>query len=65
MHRRHFIQSMAAAGAGAAIGRRAHAVTQGWRRFEITYRINMSGSGAPVRCGCGFRYLRMRLIISG
>jgi hypothetical protein len=37
MHRRHFMQSVAAAGAAAAIGRRAHAATTGWRRFEITY----------------------------
>jgi transglutaminase-like putative cysteine protease len=49
MHRRHFIQNMAAAGAAAAIGRRAHAATTGWRRFEITYHISMSGSGTPVR----------------
>ncbi len=49
MHRRNFIKSMAAAGAAASIGRRAHAATTGWRRFEITYHISVSGSGAPVR----------------
>lgn len=49
MHRRNFIKSMAAAGATAAIGRRAHAVTNGWRQFEIIYRVSMKDSGAPVR----------------
>ena len=49
MHRRHFMESLAAAGAAAAIGRRAHAVSKGWRQFEVTYHISVSGSGAPVR----------------
>ena len=49
MHRRHFMQSLAAAGAAAAIGRQAHAATTGWRRFEITYHIRISDAGAPVR----------------
>ena len=49
MHRRNFIKSMAAAGATAAIGRRAHAVAKGWREFEIVYRISMKQSRAPVR----------------
>jgi hypothetical protein len=49
MRRRNFIKSVAAAGAVAAIGRRAHAVAKGWREFEIVYRISMKESGAPMR----------------
>jgi transglutaminase-like putative cysteine protease len=49
MHRRNFIKSMAAAGAVAAIGRRAYAVGKGWREFEIVYRVSMKDSGAPLR----------------
>ncbi|HEX4185966.1 MAG TPA: transglutaminase family protein [Stellaceae bacterium] len=49
MHRRNFIKSMSAAGAVAAIGRRAYAVGKGWREFEIVYRVSMKDSGAPLR----------------
>ena len=49
MHRRNFIKSIAAAGATAAIGRRAYAVEKGWREFEIVYRVSIKQSGAPVR----------------
>jgi transglutaminase-like putative cysteine protease len=48
MQRRDFIKIMAA-GAIAPVGRRAHAAAQGWREFEITYRINIKDSAAPVR----------------
>ena len=43
MQRRDFIKSIVAAGASAAVGRRAHAVPQGWREFEITYVITLKG----------------------
>jgi transglutaminase-like putative cysteine protease len=49
MHRRNFVKSMAAAGAVAVIGRRAHAVANGWRQFEIAYRVSLKDSGAPAR----------------
>jgi hypothetical protein len=48
MQRRDFIK-IVAAGAIAPVGRRAHAAAQGWREFEITYRINIKDSAAPVR----------------
>jgi hypothetical protein len=49
MQRPDFIKSMAAAGAIAAVGRRAHAAPQGWREFEITFRISIKDPAAPVR----------------
>jgi transglutaminase-like putative cysteine protease len=49
MQRRDFIKSMAAAGAIAAVGRRAHAAPKGWREFEITFRISIKDPAAPVR----------------
>jgi transglutaminase-like putative cysteine protease len=49
MHRRNFVKSMAAAGVITAIGKRADAVANGWREFEIVYGISMTGSDAPVR----------------
>src|SRR5215472_8697992 len=41
MQRRDFIKSAVAAGIIGAVGRRAHTAETGWRRFEITYRINI------------------------
>jgi transglutaminase-like putative cysteine protease len=49
MQRRDFIKSMAAVGAIAAVGRRAHAVPQGWREFEITYLVTLKDATPPVR----------------
>src|SRR4051812_6648902 len=49
MHRRDFIRSMAAAGAVAAVGRRSYAVPQGWRQFEVTYRITLTDASGPAR----------------
>jgi transglutaminase-like putative cysteine protease len=49
LQRRDFIKSMAAAGAIAAVGRRAHAAPQGWREYEITFRISIEDPAAPVR----------------
>ena len=47
MHRRNFIKSMTAAGAIAAIGRRAHALEKGWREFEIDHAF--SPDTGPLR----------------
>jgi len=41
MQRRDFIKSAAAAGLINTVGWDAHATDTGWRRFEITYRINI------------------------
>src|ERR1700674_147421 len=49
MQRRDFIKSIVAAGASAAVGRRAHAVPQGWREFEITYVIALKDATAPAQ----------------
>lgn len=49
MQRRDFIKSIVAASASAAVGRRAHAVPQGWREFEITYIITLKDASAPAR----------------
>src|SRR5260221_4036311 len=49
MQRRDFIKSMVAGGAIAAVGRRAHAVPQGWREFEITYVITLKDATAPAQ----------------
>jgi transglutaminase-like putative cysteine protease len=49
MQRRDFIKSMAAAGAITAVGRRAHAVPQGWREFEIAYSITLKDATPPAR----------------
>jgi hypothetical protein len=46
MQRRDLINSMVAGGAIAAVGRRAHAVPQGWREFEITYVITLKDATA-------------------
>ena len=48
MQRRDFIKSAAAAGIIGTVGRWAHAGETGWRRFEITYRINMKEHPAGV-----------------
>jgi transglutaminase-like putative cysteine protease len=49
MQRRDFIKNIAAAGAITAIGRRAHAVPQGWREFEIAYSITLKDATPPAR----------------
>src|SRR5580658_7249171 len=49
MQRRDFIKSIVAAGASAAVGRRAHAVPQGWREFEITYVITLKDASVPAK----------------
>jgi len=49
MQRRDFIRSAAAAGVIAALGSRAHAIPQGWRKFEITYRITLKDASVPAR----------------
>ena len=49
MHRREFITGIAAALPIAAFTRRAAAVPQGWREFEITYKIALKDAQPPVR----------------
>jgi transglutaminase-like putative cysteine protease len=48
MQRRDFIKSVAAAGIIGTVGRRAHTAETGWRRFEITYRINIKDSDSDT-----------------
>ena len=48
MQRRDFIKSAAAAGIIGTVGRRAHTAETGWRRFEITYRINIKDSDSDT-----------------
>src|SRR6516225_9220500 len=48
MQRRDFIKSVAAAEIIGAAGRRAHATETGWRRFEVTYRINIKDPDADT-----------------
>jgi transglutaminase-like putative cysteine protease len=49
MRRRDVLKSMAAAGALSAVGRRAQAVPQGWREFELTYSIGLKDATPPAR----------------
>jgi transglutaminase-like putative cysteine protease len=49
MLRRDFFTAIAAAGTFAALGRGALAAPEGWRRFEITYRINLQEQKTPAR----------------
>ena len=49
MRRRDFMTSLAAAGTVATVGRWAHTAAKGWRKFEITYRIDIKDSPAAVR----------------
>ena len=49
MLRRDFFTTMAAAGTFAALGRGALAAPEGWRRFEITYRLNLQEQKTPAR----------------
>ena len=49
MQRRDFIKSMVAAGASAAVGRRAHAFPEGSRGFEITYVITLKDASVPAQ----------------
>jgi transglutaminase-like putative cysteine protease len=49
MQRRDFIKSIVAAGVSVAVGRRAHAVPQGWREFEITYVITLNDASVPAQ----------------
>jgi transglutaminase-like putative cysteine protease len=48
MRRRDFIKSAVAAGIIGAAGRRAHTAEAGWRRFEITYRINIKDADSDT-----------------
>ena len=49
MLRRDFFTAMAAAGTLAALGRGALAARERWRRFEITYRLNLQEQKTPAR----------------
>jgi hypothetical protein len=52
MHRRDFIRSMAVAGAVVAVGKGSYAAPEGWRQFEVTYRITLKdASGASTIMG--------------
>jgi len=44
-----FIKGLAAAGGVAALGRRAEAVPEGWRQFEITYKVALKDQKMPTR----------------
>ena len=48
MQRRDFIKSVAATGIIGTMGRRANTEESGWRRFEITYRINIKDADADT-----------------
>jgi transglutaminase-like putative cysteine protease len=49
MLRRDFFTALAAAGTFAALGRGALAAPEGWRRFEITYRLNLQEQKTSAR----------------
>src|SRR6266853_5301002 len=49
MLRRNFFKAIAAAGTFAALGRGALAAPEGWRRFEITYRLSLQDQKTPAR----------------
>ena len=48
MHRRDVLKGFAASGALAAFGRGSRAAPAGWRRFEITYRIELATEQKPA-----------------
>src|SRR3954454_22713358 len=49
MRRRDFFKAIAAAGTVAGFGRGSLAASAGWRRFEITYRLNLQKRKTPAR----------------
>jgi transglutaminase-like putative cysteine protease len=49
MHRRDLLKGLAAAAAAAAVMPAAQAAAQGWRQFEITYRIALATGQKPAR----------------
>ena len=49
MRRRDFFKAIAAAGTVASFGRSSLAASAGWRRFEITYRLNLQKQKTPAR----------------
>jgi transglutaminase-like putative cysteine protease len=49
MRRRDFFKALAATGTVAGFGRGLLAASAGWRRFEITYRLNLQTQKTPVR----------------
>jgi transglutaminase-like putative cysteine protease len=49
MHRREFIRSMAVAGAVVTAGRGSYAAPEGWRQFEVTYRVTLKDASGPAR----------------
>jgi len=49
MQRRDFFKAIAAVGTVAGFGQTSIAVPPGWRRFEITYRLNLQAQKTPVR----------------
>ena len=49
MQRRDFFKAIAAVGAVAGLGRTSIAASTEWRRFEITYRLNLQAQQTPLR----------------
>jgi transglutaminase-like putative cysteine protease len=49
MQRREFLKAIGAVGAVAGFGLPSIAAPTGWRRFEITYRLNLQAQKTPVR----------------
>src|SRR3954454_10499646 len=49
MRRRDFFKAIAAAGTVAGFGRGSLAASAGWRRFEITYRLDLQAQKTPMR----------------
>jgi hypothetical protein len=49
MQRRDFFKAIAAVGAVTGLGGTSIAAPTGWRRFEITYRLNLQAQKAPAR----------------
>jgi transglutaminase-like putative cysteine protease len=49
MYRRDLLKGFAASGALAAFAPAARAAPEGWRRFEITYRIELAAGQEPAR----------------
>ena len=49
MQRRDFFKAIAAVGVTAGFGRTSLAAPTGWRRFEITYRLNLQAQKTPMQ----------------
>jgi transglutaminase-like putative cysteine protease len=49
LHRRYLLRTGIAGGALAALGRSAYAAAAGWRKFEITYRVQLVTYHTPAR----------------